>query len=274
MLIDVSVHNGNINWAKAKSAGVDGVIIRCGYGQDMTKQDDTKFKQNIEGALAQGIKVGIYLYSYAKTADGAIGEAKHAMRLAKPYKDKLYFPVFIDVEEVSTAAYSKTVVNAFCKELTKNGYKAGIYASSSWWKSYLSGVTGYTKWVAQWGSKQPSCDIWQYSSTGKVSGISGNVDMNKNISYSPAPAPAPTPTGGKVMVAMRVIKKGNSGEDVKTLQTLLKQKGYKGSNGKVLAIDGDFGTNCDYAVRNFQKAKGLSVDGIVGEKTWNKILNG
>ena len=77
-----------------------------------------------------------------------------------------------------------------------------------------------------------------------------------------------------VNIELTVLRKGSEGEEVKTLQTLLNAKGYKGKDGKVLSVDGDFGSNTDYAVRAFQKAKGLSVDGICGANTWNKLLKG
>lgn len=77
-----------------------------------------------------------------------------------------------------------------------------------------------------------------------------------------------------VNVELTVLRNGSKGEEVKTLQTMLSAKGYKGKNGKALTVDGDFGSNTDYAVKAFQKAKGLSVDGIVGKNTWDKLLKG
>lgn len=89
----------------------------------------------------------------------------------------------------------------------------------------------------------------------------------------PTPTPTPTPKGDKVMIEVRVLSKGKSGEDVKTVQRILKQEGYK-YNNKVLAIDGDFGTATDSCVRAYQKNNGLKVDGYVGSATWNKLING
>ena len=81
-VIDVSVHNGNIDWAKVKKDGVQGAIIRCGYGSDKTSQDDKKFSNNINGAIKNGVPFGIYIYSYAKSTAQAKSEAAHVRRLS------------------------------------------------------------------------------------------------------------------------------------------------------------------------------------------------
>ena len=260
MLIDVSKWNGNINWSKAKSGGVDGVIIRCAVGTGT----DTKFYSNIDGALAAGIKVGVYVYSKAKGADQAISEAEHALTILKPYEGKLYYPVFIDSEENSTKAYAKASCQAFINKIINDGrFRAGVYCSSSWFKSNIKSLSGnYTKWIAQWSSKQPSCDIWQYSSTGSVSGISGDVDLDKVISYNPEPSPAPTPSGGDFDVAHRTIyyREGNvmTGNDVKSVQAIIGTK-----------QDSMFGKKSKEALLKWQRANGLKVDGYFGDQCYN-----
>lgn len=190
-VIDVSVHQGKINWAKVKG-NVDGVIIRCGYGSNIASQDDKQFKANIEGCIKQGIPFGIYLYSYAKTVDGAKSEAAHVLRLLKPYKDKLSYPVYYDLEEAGTehTAVERAVV--FGEIIEAEGYWCGIYANQHWWQTYLKDkLNRYTKWVARYSDSKPTgisegYDMWQYSSKGSVPGISGNVDMN--ICYRDFPA--------------------------------------------------------------------------------------
>jgi lysozyme len=188
MVIDVSIHNGGIDWAKVKASGVDGAIIRCGYGRDMTKQDDARFKSNIEGALAQGLRVGVYIYSYAKTEDSARSEANHVLRLIYPYKEKLSLPIYYDLEEQGTEKGAKERAVIFGDIIEKAGFWCGIYASLSWWTTHLSGLDRFTKWVAAWGSNngkpniKPSIkglDLWQYTSKGKVDGINGFVDLNE-----------------------------------------------------------------------------------------------
>ena len=188
MVIDVSIHNGFIDWSKVKSSGVEGAIIRVGYGRDMTKQDDARFKANIEGALAQGLRVGVYIYSYAKNDDSARSEAQHVLRLIAPYKEKLTLPVYYDLEEPGTENGAKERAIIFGNIIEKAGLWCGIYASLSWWQTYLSGLDRFTKWVAAWGSNngKPNAkpniqglDLWQYTSKGKVEGINGFVDCNE-----------------------------------------------------------------------------------------------
>lgn len=188
MVIDVSIHNGAIDWSKVKSSGVTGVIVRCGYGRDLKKQDDANFKRNIEGALSQGLRVGVYIYSYAKSEDSARSEAKHVLRLVEPYKDKITLPIYYDLEERGTESGAKERAIIFGDIIEAAGYWCGVYASLSWWQTYLKGLNRFTKWVAAWGSNngkpntKPSIDgvdLWQYTSNGKINGISGRVDLNE-----------------------------------------------------------------------------------------------
>ena len=185
-VIDISVHNGDIDFKKVKSQ-VDGVIIRCGYGSDIKSQDDKKWKQNVEGCIDNGIPFGVYIYSYAKTNEMAISEAEHVIRLVKPYKDKLSYPIYYDLEEDGTQKGAVERARVFAKVLTDAGYKVGMYANQNWWDNYLVGLNEFTKWVAKYGVNDgkphtkpniKGMDIWQYTSVGKVDGIKGNVDMN------------------------------------------------------------------------------------------------
>lgn len=187
-LIDISYHNGTIDWAKVNTQ-VDGVIIRCGYGDNLEAQDDKKFKEYTEACMKYGIPFGFYLYSYAKTMEQAKSEAEHCLRLLAPYKDKMSYPVYLDLEETGTESGAVERALTFGEILEREGYWCGIYASESWWNTYLSGgsLDRFTKWVAKYGTNngtpqtKPSVegmDIWQYTSVGKIEGISGNVDMN------------------------------------------------------------------------------------------------
>ena len=190
-LIDVSVHQGQIDWAKVKKH-IDGAIIRCGYGSDYAHQDDKRFVQNVEACIQHGIPFGVYLYSYAKTINAAKSEAAHVLRLLEPYKNQLSYPVYYDLEEAGTenGAVERAIV--FGEIIEAKGYWCGIYANQYWWKTYLkNGLDRYTKWVARYSDSKPSgisgtYDIWQYSSKGSVPGIEGNVDMN--ICYRDFPA--------------------------------------------------------------------------------------
>ena len=188
MIIDVSIHNGVIDWSKVKSSGVDGAIIRCGYGRDMTKQDDANFARNMDGAIAQGLRVGVYLYSYAKSEDSAKSEAAHVLRLVNPYKDHITLPIYYDLEEPGTESGAKERACIFGDIIEKAGFWCGVYASLYWWNNYLKGLDRFTKWVAAWGSNNGNpgvkpniqgLDLWQYTSNGKINGITGRVDCNE-----------------------------------------------------------------------------------------------
>ena len=187
MIIDVSIHNGSVNWAKVKAAGVTGAIIRCGYGKDLKRQDDSRFTANIEGAIANGLRVGVYIYSYAKTIESAKSEAAHVLRLIEPYKTKISLPIYYDLEEPGTERGAKERAIVFGDIVEKAGYWVGIYASLSWFTTHLSGLDRFTKWVAAWGKNtgtpgtKPAiaCDLWQYTSNARVNGINGRVDASE-----------------------------------------------------------------------------------------------
>ena len=185
-LIDVSHHNGgSINWAAVKKAGYH-AIIRCGYGDDLKSQDDKYWTRNYQQCEKLGIPYGVYFYSYAKTDKQINSEIAHVKRLIKGRK--LSYPVYFDSEEPGTGANAAKYAKKFCDAVEKMGFWAGIYASESWWKQYLKPVGDrYTKWVAKYGTNNGKAqtkpttnrtDIWQYSSKGKVSGVSGYVDVN------------------------------------------------------------------------------------------------
>ena len=182
-VIDVSKHQGKIDWKKLKGK-IDGAIIRCGYGSDMAKQDDERFKENVEACIQLGIPFGVYLYSYAKTVESAKSEAAHVIRLLAPYKGKLSFPVYYDLEEAGTenGAVERAIV--FGDIIEAEGYWCGIYANQHWWRNYLkNGLDRFTKWVAKYSSAKPTgisgtYDIWQYTSSSTIDGIKGRVDMN------------------------------------------------------------------------------------------------
>ena len=280
MVVDVSVHNGVIDWNKAKSSGVEGALIRCGYGRDFTKYDDPYFQRNIEGALSVGIKVGVYLYSYAKDDASAVSEANHAIRLVKPYKEKLSLPVFYDVEEAGTEKGTAGRCKIFCDTLRSNGYKVGVYANLYWWETYLKTLdtTNIYIWLAKWGGSKPShkLDIWQYDAYGKIPGIGSGVDLDKCYGELEEiiNGKEPIPDKEVIEVEVKVLKKGMRGEaEVFAVQSILRAQGYKYEK-KLIEADGNFGKITADCVMQFQKKNSLVVDGIVGAKTWNKLING
>lgn len=177
-VIDVSEHQGTIDWAKVKSK-VDGAILRCGYGDDITSQDDKQYARNLAECERLGIPRGVYLYSYAKTETQAKSELAHILRLIKGHSFQL--PIFLDCEESGTEGFASTACKIICEGLKAAGYTPGVYSSLSWWNNYLTSVTSYTRWIAQWNSVctyNGTYSIWQYSESGKVDGISTAVDMN------------------------------------------------------------------------------------------------
>lgn len=178
-VIDVSYHNGVIDWEKVKAAGVEGAILRCGYGMDQADQDDKQFKRNADECTRLGIPFGVYLYSYANNARKAESEAQHVLRLIAGYK--LSYPVYYDLEERGTEVGAAERMKIFADIIEGAGYWCGVYCNKSWWDNYLSSLGDrYTKWIARYNNVlgMDGVDMWQYTSGGSVSGIAGRVDMN------------------------------------------------------------------------------------------------
>ena len=186
-VIDVSKWQGVIDWEKVKP-NIDGAILRCGYGTDHPSHDDEQFKRNADECTRLGIPFGVYIYSYARDIEAAESEAAHVLRLIKGYT--LSYPVYYDLEEAGTEAGAVERARAFGAIIEEAGYWCGIYANLHWWNSYLGGLDEYTKWVAQYNSschyKGEHLDMWQYSCTGHVDGINGDVDMNECYRDFPA----------------------------------------------------------------------------------------
>lgn len=188
ILIDVSEHQGKIDWEKTRHH-IDGAILRCGYGSDYEEQDDEQFRRNADECTRLGIPFGVYLYSYAKSVEQAKSEAAHALRLIKPYK--LSYPVYLDLEESGTAEGAVERAIVFGDIIEKAGCWCGIYANLYWWEMILKkGLERFTKWVAQYNVAceydGANLDIWQFTSKGNVPGIYGNVDVNECYRDFPA----------------------------------------------------------------------------------------
>lgn len=183
--IDVSTWNGNIDWDKVYKSGVKYAMIRSSFGVENPNQVDNKFIRNIENATKAGIKCGVYHYSYAQSVAEAQKEAEFCLKTIKGYKIDL--PVAFDIEDSSQTHLGKdtltNIVIAFCDKIKSAGYTPMLYCNPSWLNSYLHKdklLGKYDLWLAHWGVSAPSfeCTIWQYSDSGTVSGISGNVDLN------------------------------------------------------------------------------------------------
>ena len=224
--IDVSEHQKNINWNKVKDAGIDGAIIRAGYGKG---NKDAYFESNINGAIKAGLKyIGVYWFSYAYTKDMAKREAQYANDFILPYKKNINIGVYFDWEYASMnyakknhAAMNKSIITdmniIFCETITALGYTAGYYTNLDYERNYINTnkLTKFRKWFAQYAKERESaCDIWQYTSTGKVDGINGNVDMNEVITAVPAETetPAAKPAGKSKKTNMQIAEEVIAGK--------------------------------------------------------------
>lgn len=192
--IDVSHHNGVINWDKVKADGIKFAILRCGYGRKNAKQVDKQFERNYSECKRVGMPVGVYHYSYAKTAEDARLEADFMLELING--KQFEYPIVFDIEDKGQEAIGKKnltdITVAFCEKMEQNGYYVSIYSNVDWFVNKLdqSRLKNYDKWLAHW-VKTPKWGsefggLWQYSDSGRVDGIETAVDMN--ISYRDYPS--------------------------------------------------------------------------------------
>lgn len=259
--IDVSEHQGIIDWAKVAKDGIDFVIIRAGYGRELS-QKDRYFERNYAGAKAAGIKVGAYWYSYANSVTKSEQEAKTCLKVLEGKKFEL--PIFFDQEyEKSILALSnKTrtdIVLKFLETVKATGRKVGLYSSTNFITTKLQAnrLTAYPLWLAEYGSKlhyTVNVWAWQYTSKGRVSGIKGNVDCNHGYFEQTK------------VTNTNLLRKGDTGNSVKTLQHRLNILGYN------LIEDGIWGNATEQAVRSYQKKTNLTIDGIVGSNTQTALI--
>lgn len=195
-VIDVSEWQGDIDWAKAKADGVEGVIIRLGYGEG--NNADKKAQRNISECKRLGVPFGIYWYSYADTPSIAKGEGADVVAKLRQFgvnPSDLAYPVYYDLEKWTWEGHQpptdpnvyNDIVNNWYSVLQSAGYKnLGVYSYTSYLQGPLKHADIYAKtaWVAQYGARMGFDSFptnsrgWQYTSSGKVDGISGNVDMN------------------------------------------------------------------------------------------------
>lgn len=193
--IDVSYHNGTIDWKKVKETGIEFAILRAGYSYTI----DSKFKENAEGCRKNKIPFGVYWFSYALNPEMAIKEAKTCLSVISSYN--LSYPVCFDFEYDSLKYAEKNnvklssknlqdIARAFLTEIEKNGYYAMNYTNLDFISKGFGALTSrFDTWLAQWNSNsEPShhCGIWQYSSTGEIPGISGKVDLDCSFKDYPS----------------------------------------------------------------------------------------
>lgn len=292
--VDISAWQKGFNFDKAKAEGVEFAILRGAYHLSR----DKCFEDFYAACKDRNIPVGVYLYSMAKTVEDAKAEAESL--ISNVLKGKQFeYPIYMDVEDKVQRALGKDllteIIVAFCDTLGKAGYYVGIYSTASFLGSYTheSKLSGYDKWIAHWAKKcsyKGDYGLWQFGGetnllrSNKVAGVV--CDQDYALKDYPAIIKASGLNGygsskgvhetsnteseveGYTM-NMRNLKRGCSGEDVRALQILLAGRGY---NGEMNKPDGIFGPNTEGAVKLYQKAKGLTVDGIAGPKTFSELL--
>lgn len=184
--IDVSKWQGDIDWKKVSMSGIDFAMIRSSFGNMHT---DEKLAANVAGCEKYGIPYGFYHYSYAESVSDAKKEARYFLSVIKNYSPE--YPLVLDIENDHFKKMSRkqvtNIILAFVKELEDAGYYASVYSFAKFFNDYvdMSKIKNYDIWIACWGDEERlnsfydgPYGMWQYSATGSVSGINGDVDLN------------------------------------------------------------------------------------------------
>ncbi len=188
--IDVSKHNGNIDWNQVKGAGIGFAMIRCGYrgSSSGVLVVDPMYQTNMNGAIQAGLGVGVYFFSQAVNVQEAVEEASLVIDLLSGYS--LSYPVYLDVEKSNgrgdaiSPEERTEICRAFLATVSNAGYTAGIYSNKLWFENRINtaSLTDYRIWMAQYVDiptyTATRYDMWQYTSKGSVPGVPGNCDMN------------------------------------------------------------------------------------------------
>lgn len=184
--IDVSTWQGDIDWKKVKESGIEFAMLRSSFGKEnIAKQTDNKFHQNVKNAKAAGIPIGAYHYSYALTAEDAKKEADFFLSVIKGYQFE--YPVAFDIEDASQINLGKKLITdiimAFCERVQSAGYYVSLYTNLDWLTNRIdmNRAKVFDVWLAQWNEKPTysgNFGMWQYTSKGTVKGINGSVDMD------------------------------------------------------------------------------------------------
>lgn len=183
--IDVSEWQGVIEWDRVKT---DFAILRAGYGR-LSSQTDRYFQDNYNGCKSNNIPCGAYWFSYAESADDARQEARACLDVIK--NRRFEYPVYYDVEDERIFALGKSavseIITAFLDTLEKSGYFAGLYMSLDTFLAYTTDEIRrkYAIWIADYSTEPENVGMWQKSSTGRVDGINGDVDLD--VAYEDYP---------------------------------------------------------------------------------------
>jgi len=280
--IDVSSWQGVIDWDAVKAAGIQFAIIRAGYGDEL----DNQFARNIDECNRVGIPVGVYWFSYALTAQEAAQEAQQAMAAVRPHK--LDLPVCYDLE-YDTVRYARqcgvTIDKAlatqmavsFCDTVAAGGAHPANYTNLDYSRRMfdMDALSGFDLWYA-WYNDTCNIDdvaIWQYTSSGSVPGIAGNVDLDYcNKDYTTEPVPDSGTSVEKEsevfdMAKLRMLRRGDRGADVYAAMVLMKAKGYYDG-----PCDDLFGPRMESGLLQMQRDHGLGADGLLGNASWTFLL--
>ena len=212
--VDLSEMNGDVDFQALKKAGVEFVILRCGYGSDYLNQDDKRFSENVRKAETAGIPCVAYLYSYARTTAMAQSEAQHTLRVLNGQKP--LYGVWYDVEDSSQAGSDLiSICETYCQMLEQSGLYCGIYSMLSWLQGKLnsSRLDGFDKWVAQWNSTcsyQKPYGLWQYTDRLLIAGKA----FDGNYAYKDYPG---------IIGGMHSAKKEDQSMTEQQIQSLVKQ---------------------------------------------------
>lgn len=277
--IDVSEHQGSIDFNKVKAAGINFVIIRAGYGKYIN-QKDKYFEQNYKNAKAAGLNVGAYWYSYADSVEDVKLEAKVFMQAiaGKTFEYPLYFDIEEEKQFKKGKAFCDSLINAFCTALENAGYFAGVYCSTFWFTNYVSESVRkrYTVWIAEYASKcnyKGDYGMWQYGSKGSVNGVKGDCDCD----YSYIDYPTIIKNGGfngfkkqtaapeKVLDVGSCYKLGDKTVGSLAVKELLRLAYNKKLHTIAITESKDYDAATINAVKALQKAWGYKQTGGAGE---------
>lgn len=255
--IDVSQHNGRIDWQKVKNSGIEFAILRLGWiGNKNNHTLDTTFERNYNECKRLGIPVGVYVYNYCSSVDKIKSGANWTIQ--KLQGKKLDLPVYIDMEDASIKGLGKNTLTNMCiafNSIIEAAHLwAGVYANLDWFNNYLNKneiKRRYTTWIAHYGVSinkyKGQYDMLQYTSSGRVSGISGNVDMNElyrnlvaeingNKTVTPV-IPTAKYSAGSYQVTANVLNvRSGAGTKYRIVTTI-----RKGSKQGVDRVEGDWG---------------------------------
>lgn len=285
MGIDISHWQGSVDLNNAKSSGVKFVMLNAGYGR-YDNQKDQRFEENYKKAKAAGLGVGAYWYSYAVNADQALEEAKCFCRAIKG--KQFDYPVAFDIEDKTQTSLSATtigdIITTFCGYMEKQGYYVQLY-------SYVSFLTNkvpasvrqkYDCWIANFDIAKPDYNgtygMWQYTSSGKIPGITGKCDCD--YAYKDYPTlikskglngyPKSTPVTKKALdtTGMKEGDKNLGVYELKSLLSCLEKAKYISTH---ISVDDGFGPGTTAVVNDLLKKWGYKENGIAGTHFVNQV---